>query len=106
VADDVKVTDDLSVTDNDEKKRWEARLEGDLAGISAYLLGPGRIIFTHTEVDSAFEGRGIASRLVKTALDDAVARNLRITPRCPFVRAYVTRHSEYAPHVDMPAPAG
>ena len=33
-----------------------------------------RIIFTHTEVDSAFEHRGVASRLIGDALDDPAAR--------------------------------
>lgn len=91
---------DLALIDNPDAKRWEAWLDGQLAGFSAYLVGPGRITFTHTETDPAFAGRGIASRLVKQALDAAVAQNLRITPRCPFVRAYIQRHAEYAQHTD------
>ena len=49
------------------------------------------MIFTHTEVDEAFEGQGIASKLSRAALDDAVDRNLRITIYCPFFSAYVKK---------------
>jgi predicted GNAT family acetyltransferase len=98
------VADDLEVNDNADARRWEARLDTALAGFAAYRTAPGRIVFIHTEVDPEFEGRGIGSQLVKTALDDAVAKNLRIVPRCPFVRAYVLRHSEYDDYVDLPTP--
>jgi predicted GNAT family acetyltransferase len=42
------------------------------------------------------EGKGVASELVRWALDDVRGRGLRIVPRCPFVAAYLKRHPEYA----------
>jgi predicted GNAT family acetyltransferase len=53
-------------------------------------------VFTHTEVDPAFEGHGIGSALAAGALDDARRRGLVVVPSCPFIRAYITRHPEYA----------
>jgi predicted GNAT family acetyltransferase len=64
-------------------------------GFSAYRLVSDGIIFTHTEVDPAFEGRGIGSRLAAGALDDVRARGLRMTVKCPFIAAYLRRHPEY-----------
>jgi predicted GNAT family acetyltransferase len=92
----------LGIADNPATLRWEATLGGRVVAYSEYRLGPGRVIFTHTVVQPEFEGRGIATRLVKTALDNVRDRGLRVTPRCPFVRAYVRRHSEYLPIVDFP----
>jgi predicted GNAT family acetyltransferase len=95
---------DFDASDNPDARRWEVR-EGDrVIAYAEYRLAPGRVTFTHTVVEPDHEGRGIASRLARIVLDDAVRRGLRITPRCPFIRSYVERHGEYAPHVDMPQP--
>lgn len=94
----------IELRDNPEGRRWEALLDGEVVGYSEYRRTSSRIIFTHTVVDPDFEGRGIASRLAQTAVDDAIEHGLRITPYCPFVRAYLERHREYAESVDMPTP--
>ena len=52
-------------------------------------------MFTHTEIDDAFEGRGLGSILIRAALDAARGRGLAVRPDCPFVRGYIARHSEY-----------
>lgn len=94
---------DLEWADNRDARRWEVRRGGDVVAYAEYRNAPGRMIFTHTVVDPDYEGRGIGSRLARMVLDDAVGRELRITPHCPFVRAYIERHAQYAPWVDMPA---
>jgi predicted GNAT family acetyltransferase len=93
----------LEITDNRERRRWEVLSNSDVIAYAEYRAAPGRIVFTHTIVDPAFEGRGIGSRLAETVLDDAVRRGLRITPLCPFIRAYLERHPQYAAAVDLPA---
>ncbi len=90
------------MANNEAARRWEARLAGQLAGYAEYRKGRSRVIFTHTLVMAEFEGRGVASQLARRALDDAVALGLRITPYCPFFRAYLQRHPTYLEHVDMP----
>ena len=92
----------LEITNNEAARRWEARLDGELAGYSEYRVGRGSVVFTHTVVDPEFEGRGIGSSLAKTALDAAVAAGQRIVPYCPFVSAYLRRHNEYDDWVDRP----
>ncbi|HET9423700.1 MAG TPA: GNAT family N-acetyltransferase, partial [Nocardioides sp.] len=71
---------DITVTRNDERARFEATVDGELAGFSEFKLGEGRIEFTHTEVDDAFEGRGVGSALVSSALDEARGRGLAVLP--------------------------
>ncbi|HUG48836.1 MAG TPA: GNAT family N-acetyltransferase [Candidatus Limnocylindria bacterium] len=92
----------VEVRDNPEASRFEIHFDGNLAGFSAYIVRPTRLVFTHTEVDEALEGRGLGSKLAQGALDDVRRRGLRITPRCPFIAAYIRRHPEYADLVDMP----
>jgi predicted GNAT family acetyltransferase len=83
-----------TITDAPAASRYEARVEGELAGILEYVLKRNRIALVHTEVPPAFEGRGIAGRLAKFALDDARRRGLGVIVLCPFVRAYLERHPE------------
>jgi predicted GNAT family acetyltransferase len=86
--------------DNAAARRWEVRDGEEVVAYADYRLQPGRVTFLHTVVDPAYEGRGVGSRLARTVLDDAVGRGLLITPRCPFIRAYIERHPQYAEHVD------
>ncbi|WP_439029781.1 GNAT family N-acetyltransferase [Gordonia terrae] len=53
-------------------------------------------VFFHTEVDEAFGGRGLATILVREALDDARSRGLTIVGVCPLVAAFLKKHPEYA----------
>ena len=87
---------ELVVADNAEEQRYEARLGSELVGFIMYRLHPGRITLIHTEVAAALEGKGVGSQLVAGALDDIRRRGLTIVPICPFVRAYLRRHPEYA----------
>ena len=83
------------VRDNAAEGRYELAVEGGTAVLS-YHRKNGTIYLTHTEVPSELEGQGIGGRIVKHALDQARAAGQKVAPRCPFVRAYVDRHPEYA----------
>jgi uncharacterized protein len=86
--------DEADVVDVPEESRYELRLGDRRIGLAAYRRRGDRIAFTHTEIDSACEGRGFGTRLVRAALDDARAHGLTIVPLCPFVAAIVRRHPE------------
>jgi len=66
-----------------------------LAGFTVYRAQADRYTFVHTEIDPAFGGRGLASVLIKDALDEMRRRGLAVLPQCPFVRRYISRHAEY-----------
>jgi uncharacterized protein len=88
--------DDLEVVDVPEAGRYEARLGGRRVGAAHYQVTAGRVVFPHTEVVSALEGRGIASRLARRALDDARARGLKVVPACSFFQVYLRRNPQDA----------
>ena len=94
------MTDDVVVTNAPDEKRYEARVDGALAGFAEYQLTDELIVFTHTEVDPAFEGRGVGSALARFALDDVRAAGTRkVMPLCPFIKGWIGRHREYVPLV-------
>ncbi|MDO5614125.1 MAG: GNAT family N-acetyltransferase [Paracoccus sp. (in: a-proteobacteria)] len=64
--------------------------------------GPVHRVLFHTGVDEAYGGRGLASVLVRDAVDDVVARGYRIVPVCPYVAKWLPKHPEYAAHVVEP----
>lgn len=94
--------DELVVIDNPAAARYEARLGEQVVGIAEYEREGDRIVFVHTEVDPNVEGRGVGSSLARGALDDARSRGLAVTVECPFIGAWIRRHSEYA---DLVTPA-
>jgi predicted GNAT family acetyltransferase len=77
-----------------ERKRFEIELEGGARAFADYLLDGERVIFPHTVVPSAHEGRGIGSALAKASLDWARAEALTVVPRCSFYVRYMERHPE------------
>lgn len=89
---------ELSVINNEAKNRFELKVDQHLA-VCEYKLVKDRIIFTHTEVPPALEGKGIGSLLAKTALEYAVSNNLKIMPLCPYIAGYIKRHPAYIPYV-------
>jgi predicted GNAT family acetyltransferase len=93
--------EELAVVDNAEERRFEAHIGSERVGVIRYEAQPGVITLVHTEVEPAFEGKGVGSRLIAGALDDIRRRDLSLVPVCPFVRAYLERHPEYA---DLIAP--
>jgi Predicted acetyltransferase len=87
------------VLDVAEWSRFEIHADGKLAGYSNYKLAPGRITFTHTEIDDTYAGQGLGGVLVRAALDAAFKRRLAVVPECPFVRSFIAKHPEYAEQV-------
>ncbi len=86
---------EISITDNPGAKRYEIWVGDELAGFLQYRLRQESIELVHTEIGEEFEGRGLGSRLISFALDDARDRSLAVLPFCPFVNDYVRRHREY-----------
>ena len=87
-------TQDLPIINNTEAQRFEAPLGAEQA-VAEYHLKNNIIIFTHTEVPQVMEGKGVAGRLIRTALDASRAEHYEVVPLCPFVAAYIKRHHEY-----------
>lgn len=89
------------VVRNDEKSRYEVWLGDSLAGFSAFTPDGDQVVFTHTEIDEAFAGKGLGKVLAAGALDDVVARGEVIVPVCPFIVAFVQKNEQYNDHVKL-----
>lgn len=94
--------DTPEVVRNDASHEYEIRVGDRVAGIAGYRDEPGRILFTHTEIDPDFGGQGLGSILASAALDDAAERGLTIVPYCPFIQAYLRKHPDFSGEVSWP----
>jgi predicted GNAT family acetyltransferase len=89
-----------------ERQRFALDDDGKIIGAAHYrdfdgAQGVERIFF-HTTVDEEYGGQGLASVMVKFALENTIASGARIVPVCPYVNAYVAKHTEYAQHIVEP----
>lgn len=94
---------DIEVRDAQTEQRYEAQQGETVVGVLLYEVDGDVVTFTHTEVDPQAEGTGVGSTLARRALDDARASGRRVVPACPFVKAWIGRHREYA---DLVQPSG
>jgi predicted GNAT family acetyltransferase len=86
----------IAITNNAAQHRYEARIEGQLAGYCEYNLLSEAIMFTHTEVLEAFEGKGVGSALARHVLDEARTDGKHVIPVCQFIAGYIRKHRDYA----------
>ncbi|MFZ2623968.1 MAG: GNAT family N-acetyltransferase [Propionibacterium sp.] len=87
---------DTSVTRNDKESRYEARVDGALAGFVRYEVKDDVIVLPHTEVDPAFGGKGVGSALARHALDDIRSEGThKVVPSCPFIKGWIDKHPDY-----------
>ena len=88
------MSQEVTVQDNADASQFELTLDGSPAGFLTYELRPGAIALLHTEIDPAFEGRGLGTALIRAALESARERGLKVLPYCPFVKAHLAKHPE------------
>ena len=86
-----------------ERSRYSLLDDGTEIGFAAYRDSGGARDFHHTEVDDAYTGRGLATRLIEFAVADARANGLRIIGSCPMVAHWLGKHPELDEFVDQPS---
>jgi predicted GNAT family acetyltransferase len=84
-----------AVRDNKAQNRFELDVDGDVA-FANYRLTPSAVIINHTETPRALRGRGIASELVRGALELIRADGRKVIAGCGFVVDYLRRNPEFA----------
>lgn len=92
---------DISIHHQSDRDRFETEVDGQTCVLD-YRLRDDVMTMNRVYVPPPVEGRGIASKLTRFALDHCRNEGLQVLPRCPYVAAWIKRHDEYA---DLVAPA-
>ena len=81
---------------NDAKHgSFEALIDGNRAGLMTYTwAGEERFIIDHTEVEEAYNGKGVGKEMLLNAVDFARKNGKTIIPLCPFAKATFQKHEE------------
>jgi predicted GNAT family acetyltransferase len=94
----------IPVTHDPARRTFSAQIEGHDAYLRYLPAGDGVLDYASTYVPQTLRGRGIASAIVRRALDHARAEGWRVIPSCWFVRDYLKKHPEYADLTAVPKP--
>ena len=83
------------VRDNKALGRFELDVDGAMA-FANYRLTPEAVIITHTETPRPLRGRGVASELIRGALELIRADGRKVIAGCGFVVDYLSKNPQFA----------
>ncbi len=83
----------MNIQHQAESQRFVAIVDGSECLLS-YRLEADVVSMDSVEVPKAVGGRGIAGDLTRHALNWAAGKNLRVRPRCPYVKRWIERHPD------------
>lgn len=86
--------EDISVSDEPSRQRYELKVAGEIAGFVNYRQHGGSIELVHTEVLPQFAGQGLAQRLTQFVLDDVRRQGRTVVPTCSYAAQYIERHPQ------------
>lgn len=84
----------VEVKHNEKAHRFESEIQG-LSAVLVYKIVPGRMLIQHTEVPPSLEGRGLAAKLTRVALEYARKEKLQVVPACSYTASFMAKHPEY-----------
>ncbi|MBF6182849.1 GNAT family N-acetyltransferase [Nocardia otitidiscaviarum] len=90
--------------DDATPEQFDIEVDGERAGLAAYVDTGDQRIFYHTELDDRFSGRGLGSVLIHAALTETRKEGKRIVPVCPFVAHFVEKHHDFDDLLDPVTP--
>lgn len=86
----------------EEEQKRVAAYDGSKCVGSCNYVNPGSFwIITHTDVDPAYGGQGIARSLVDILMHQAVEAGVKVKPFCSYAAGLFQKNSAYAEQEDL-----
>ena len=85
----------ISVVFEENLNRSAAYKDGNLIGECEFDVNDNKWNIVHTGVRPAFEGQGIARRLLNKVVEQARLRNVKIVPICSYAKRVMEGREEY-----------
>ncbi|MDF2431934.1 MAG: uncharacterized protein JWP44_1565 [Mucilaginibacter sp.] len=89
----------MEIQNKNDGKRGIFFMEDDgkeIALMQYIFSGPGKMIIVHTEVDEAYEGKGLGKQLVKAGVEYAREHQMKILPLCPYAKKIINMTPDFA----------
>ena len=85
----------ISIVFEEDLDRAAAYDRGKLIGECEFEDSGDRWVITHTGVREAYEGKGIARKLVLKVVEAARAKGVKICPLCPYAKKMMAGKEEF-----------
>ncbi|SFW55196.1 hypothetical protein SAMN02927921_02294 [Sinomicrobium oceani] len=86
---------EIQLKQSDAKGYAMARDNEKRAGMMTYsIAGPELIIIDHTDVEPAYNGKGVGKQMLYKIVEMARSKNIKIIPLCPFAAAVFGKTEE------------
>lgn len=86
----------IAVIDAPAHHRYEITVDGALAGFTQYRDNDQVRTFPHTLIEPEFGGRGLATQLIRQALDHTRDQGKSVIPLCEAVQRFISKNTGYA----------
>ncbi|MEZ5016394.1 MAG: GNAT family N-acetyltransferase [Flavipsychrobacter sp.] len=87
---------EVKQTENEKRGKFYIELDGvEIAKMEYVYAGADKYIIEHTEVNTAYEGKGIGKQLVSAGVDFARTKQIKIMPLCPYAKAVFSKVDSY-----------
>ncbi|MGH3847271.1 MAG: GNAT family N-acetyltransferase [Pseudonocardiaceae bacterium] len=84
--------------------KYTIAVDGQTIGLTAVADRDNQRVFYHTEIDDRFGGRGLATILVREALEATRADGKRVVAVCEMVAAFLKKNPEFSDITDPVTP--
>ncbi len=85
----------IEIFDVPDERRFVLTVDDQRAGVLEYKISGDVFIAIHTEIDPAYAGQGLGSKLVQRVLDDVRQSGRSLRPLCPFVQRFLKQNPSY-----------
>jgi predicted GNAT family acetyltransferase len=86
---------DIQIIESESKGMSLAKENDNQVGSMTYsIAGPELIIIDHTEVDPAYNGKGVGKQMLYKIVEMARQKNIKIIPLCPFAASLFRKLEE------------
>jgi predicted GNAT family acetyltransferase len=85
----------IAVIDHPDDEYYELSSGTNRVGVLAYHMIGTNLTITHTWIADRHRGQGLASLLIRHALDDIRTKAVTVSNYCPIVGQYVEKNPEY-----------
>lgn len=88
--------EEIKIVFNIDTKQSNAIFNNEIIGECEFEINDSIWYITHTCVRKEFGGRGIAKLLVKSIIEEARNRNIKIVPICSYAQKMMLNNEEYS----------
>lgn len=85
----------IAILDHPEDEYYEITSGDERVGMLVYHVIGSQLTITHTWIAESHRGQGLASLLIRHALDDIRTKGVEVSNYCPIVASYIEKNPEY-----------